>query len=204
MQAPVAIRLNDGSTGTLRVEAKPCEEDECQPATHDCGCFAPDSYWIVVTRADGQAVARMPLWAAYGMFDIVPVDLVDGPGDELVIARIGHRGSPPFPPDFWVWKIGGSKPLDLFAPRSFEEWLRSYLGSSVGPHDAVACAELLRRLSIDPTAPKPRRIAVTTSTSMLHPGCHLTREGRQEVATERRPQAFVLKAGVYRRRFLAR
>lgn len=37
----------------------------------------------------------MHLWAAYGMFDIVPVNLVDGPGDELVIVRVPLHESPP-------------------------------------------------------------------------------------------------------------
>lgn len=36
-----------------------------------------------VTDRQGKVRARMPLSATYGTFEIVPADLVDGPGDEL-------------------------------------------------------------------------------------------------------------------------
>jgi hypothetical protein len=93
---PIPIRLDDGSIGTLRTESRECVPgDDCEP--YDCGCTggAVESVWIEVRNLADQLVTRMHLWASYGDYQIVPVDLVDGPGDELMIFRIPNHASPP-------------------------------------------------------------------------------------------------------------
>ncbi len=73
---PIPVRLDDGSDGALRVESRACAPSEdCTP--YDCGCplERADSYWIEVADGRGRAVSRMHLWAAYGRFQIVPIDL---------------------------------------------------------------------------------------------------------------------------------
>jgi hypothetical protein len=42
---------------------------------------------------------------AYGKFQIVPVDLVDGVGDELVVVRVPNHSSPPIRCDMKIWKL---------------------------------------------------------------------------------------------------
>ena len=148
---PVPVRLDDGSVGTLRVEMRPCRATEdCTP--RDCGCPLDDeSFWIAITNAAGQRVARLHLWAAYRIFQIVPLDLVDGPGDELVIVRVPAHASPPIGHDLKIWKVGASTPVDLGGL----EHVAGTLASS-----PFACARFQLGLSVDLTAAKPRAIAL--------------------------------------------
>ena len=83
---PVSFRLDDGSIGTLRVESEKCN------GPSDC---ASEGFTIAVDDANGRSVARFPFWAAYRNFDVVPVDLIDGIGDELVIIRRPAHSAPP-------------------------------------------------------------------------------------------------------------
>jgi hypothetical protein len=64
---PLPIRLDDGTTGTVRVESRPCTAaDDCEP--FDCGCPLPyESYWIDVDDSVGRTVAHLHLWAVYGV-----------------------------------------------------------------------------------------------------------------------------------------
>ncbi|MDD5749131.1 MAG: hypothetical protein PHP64_08870 [Actinomycetota bacterium] len=115
---PIKIRLDNGTRGSLKVEQRDCRKGEdCSP--YDCGCFDYDSYWIHIKNAAGQEVGKYHLWAAYGGFEIIPVDLVDGPGDELIIIRIPNRGSPSVGRQLLIWKLGGKKPADLTPEKDF-------------------------------------------------------------------------------------
>lgn len=115
---PIKIRLDDDTWGTMKVEQRNCRRGEdCSP--YDCGCFNDDSYWIHVKDAAGKKIGDYHLWAAYGDFEIIPVDLVDGPGDELIIIRNENRGSPPLGRQLLIWKLGGKKPLELMTDKDF-------------------------------------------------------------------------------------
>lgn len=108
---PMAIRLDDGSQGTLTAQQKACKPGEaCSP--FDCGCFEVDSYWIHVKDAGGRKVANLQFWAPYGLFQILPVDLVDGPGQELLIFTLFQRGSGVRDEVMQIWKLG-KKPVPL-------------------------------------------------------------------------------------------
>jgi hypothetical protein len=121
---PIKVRLDDDTWGTLNVEKRDCQlGDDCSP--YDCGCFKYDSYWIHIRNAEGKGISDYHLWAAYGGFEIIPIDLVDGPGDELIIIRIPNRGSPSVGRQLRIWKIGGKKPIELMSDMDFlvASWL---------------------------------------------------------------------------------
>ena len=84
----IGIRLDDGSRGALRVTRACQRDDDCPPGDWE-------KYWLEVRRSQGPVVVRQPLYFAYGAFQIAPIDLVDGPGDELLIAQITAHASPP-------------------------------------------------------------------------------------------------------------
>ena len=192
------IRLDDGSTGTLRVTAGPCTTiDECGPS--DCGCFAVDSFWIDVTDSRGHRAAHLHLWAAYGNFDVIPVDLVDGPGDELVIVRMHQRAAPPPGPDLKLWKVGATKPTDLIQRKGDDELF--FLGGRLlTVEGAVPCAQWRTRLTVNLDAPKPRplaRRAEFAASDWPDAGCHLSREGAEEMAALKRHQLLRFEKGGY-------
>jgi hypothetical protein len=153
VNGPMRIRLDDGSDGALRVESRPCGPlEDCAP--YDCGCpLDRDSYWIVVADARGRDVARMHLWAAYGKFQIVPIDLVDGVGDELVVVRVPNHASPPIGYDMKIWKPGVAKPIEIGGI----ERVANLLGTK-----PIGCARWRTFMSIDRSAAKPRSIALRT------------------------------------------
>lgn len=155
------ITLDDGGTGTVTVRQEGCTSTEpCPPA--DCGCLANDSHWIEVTGPDGQMIARIHLWAAYSAFDIIPIDLVDGPGDELLIIRILGRSSPPNGHTLKAVKIGADGGVDL---------LPSYTIAGNLPSIPMSCGRWRARLVIA-DEPKPRSIAVSREV-VLEEGCGL-------------------------------
>ncbi len=149
---PIRLRLDDASDGTLRIESRPCRPaDDCEP--DDCGCpLERESYWIEVLNARGVVVARMHLWAAYGIFQIIPVDLIDGPGDELMIVRVPAHSSPPIGYDLKIWKIGQTKPTVLGGQDRVAKLLGSY---------PIGCARWRTLLSVA-TGAKPRPITLRT------------------------------------------
>jgi hypothetical protein len=182
---PIDIRLDDGRVGSLRVESQPCSpSDDCEP--FDCGCTSEDeSFWIEIVDAGGRRVSRMHLWAAYRKFEIVPVDLVDGPGDELIIFRIPNHGSPPVGYDVKVWKIGASKPLILSDPGRV---------ASLMPSRQIGCALWRTVLSIDLAAPKPRPLELRPEFGSA--GC-CGIQGGVEKFTRRRIVRFDRKSNQY-------
>jgi hypothetical protein len=149
---PISIRLDDGSQGTVSAEQAPCKRGQtCSP--FDCACFEVDSYWIHVRGTEGKKVADLHFWAAYDYFRVVPVDLVDGPGDELLIFTINGRGSPRGDDVMQVWKLGGKPvPLADLIPVSGKfsycvPWRdRVYVSNSVKPHKLI----LKRDVAADP------------------------------------------------------
>ena len=145
--AVVRIRFDDGQTGFLRVEAGGCKPGEaCAPT--DWSSYSPpsDSHWLVATDASGRVVFREHFWAPYGLVDAVPIDLVDGPGDEVLIIRTWAHASPSVGFALLVWKVGGARPIDLSARVIVGAWLRAVQSSWRAD------------LMIDLTQPKPRTI----------------------------------------------
>src|SRR5688572_11096254 len=98
------MRLDDGRIGNVSVKHATCKPPErCEPI--DCGCLATDRYRVTVSDPFGAIVASTDVWAAYGDFHIVPFDLVDGPGDELLIVRVLGRSAPPKGHDLKILQI---------------------------------------------------------------------------------------------------
>jgi hypothetical protein len=194
---PVPIRLDDGSIGTLRIESKPCTSTEnCEP--FDCGCpLEYESYWIEVADARAKRVARMHLWAAYGVFDIVAVDLIDGPGDELVIVRVPSHASPPIGHDLKLWKVGPTMPVELTQPIS----LAGIFGTQL-----IGCARWRTHLFVDLSESKPRTVALRSEFAATVAGfpatavCRLEAQESSRVAILRRGQELRKESGAYRLR----
>src|SRR5262249_16871111 len=173
----------------LRVESRRCTpSDDCEPL--DCGCVNPEeSLWISVADASGRRVARMHLWAAYNRVQIVPVDLVDGPGDELVIFRIPNHSSPPMGWDLKIWKIGATKPIVLGGLERVAELLNS---------TPIGWGRWRTFLAVDAAEAKPRTIRLNTEFAATG-CCRVHPSGRQQVAQLRRSEK--LRFDVGRRRY---
>jgi hypothetical protein len=183
------------------VSQEPCTDVErCGGPRDDCGCFDSDSYWINVRGSRGQTVARLHLWAAYGIFDVVPVDLIGGPGDELVIVRSPAHSSPPIGLNLKIWKIKAATPVDItpLDQSGKELWVANYIETMEG---AIPCARWRTRLHIDPAAAKPRTIALRADFGAYDwppTGCHVNDEGAKRTGTLRRTQRLRFENGRYR------
>lgn len=147
--APWAIRLDDGTSGMLHVLARPCErDDDCNP--YDCGCTnREESFWIEIRLPNGQLLVRKHLWAAYEQFQVFAADIIGGPGDELLIARVPGHASPPHG---WELKIWNLSPAGEIGTMHLSTWFPDALPYS--------CAWWMATLTIDTNAPKPRPIHV--------------------------------------------
>jgi hypothetical protein len=148
--SPLPVQLDDGTRGTLSVVQRQCQKGEdCSP--YDCGCIGRnESYWIEIHHRDGRLVGRKHLWAAYDRFQIVAVDLIDGPGDELLIARIHAHASPPTGWDLKIWRV---------APQMTEVGGMTHLNQPL-PSVTFSCAWWMARLTVDSTTSKPRTLSV--------------------------------------------
>jgi hypothetical protein len=161
---PIPIRLDDGSLGTMTAEAGSCgPQDACIGPRDDCGCFDDDSYWIYIADSTGRRIKRLHFWAAYGRFQIVPVDIIGGPGDELFIFRVPAHASPQVGYDIKIWLIDQSAPRDLAN------------GEHVAGHIparkyATSCVLWKTTFSVDLAGAKPRalQLGIDVGTS---PGC---------------------------------
>jgi hypothetical protein len=184
---PIPIRLDDGSVGAMRVAKE-----------------SFDDHWLDIVDSAGLPAVHLPLWAAYGAFDVVPVDLIGGPGDELIIVRIPGHASPRYGPELRIWRVASNKSFDLIEERfsvgderfSVGEWLGTVEG-------AVSCAAWRTRLFINPSERKPRSIALHAdfaADDWPAPGCHLSPQGGKEMAGLARGHVLHFKAGAYRRR----
>lgn len=115
------IRLESGRQGTLRIEHHPCQPGErCEPG--DCGCFGYDRFRLEIRNAHSQTLVTFDLWAAYGNFQCIPVDLVGGTGDELLILRQPNRGSPIFNYELIILKLEGNQLMELGRAEQVGEW----------------------------------------------------------------------------------
>ena len=186
----IPLHLDDGTTGKLSVTAGPCDGEECDP--DDCGCMLPDSYWIDAVDSVGHRIAHLHLWAAYGVFDVVPVDLIDGPGDELVIVRTPAHSAPPHPPDLKIWKIKSRRPTNLVAGGE-QEWFAGRLDSGDG---AIFCTDWRSRLFVNPDAPKPRPISLHVDLAAA-PGCQLNPNGGAQLKQINHERVLQYQAGTY-------
>jgi hypothetical protein len=143
-------------------------------------------------------VTHRHLWAAYGVFDVVPVDLIDGPGDELVIVRIPNRGSPPHAPELQIWNLGSATRADLV--EHVDDWFAGRFDTTEG---AIPCARWRTRLFVKPNDLKPRPIALHADLAAEDwppSGCHLTKKGASTVAVVRAPRVLSFERGKYRMR----
>jgi hypothetical protein len=156
----------------------------------------PDSYWIDAFNSKGQRKAHLHLWAAYGVFDVVPVDLIDGPGDELVIVRTPAHSSPPHPPDLKIWKIQSSRPRDLVVPSGQEKRFAGRLDSG---DQAVFCANWRSLLFVNPDAPKPKPISLRVDLAAA-PGGQLNSNGAAQWKRLNRELVLRYKAETYQLR----
>jgi hypothetical protein len=178
----------------LIVESKPCTAaDDCEP--FDCGCpLEYESYWVEVVDSQAKGVARMHLWAAYGMFDIVPVDLVDGPGDELVIVRVPAHASPPIGYDLKIWKLGPTAPVNL---------TETIKVADIFGTDLIGCARWRTHLFVNLDEAKPRTVALrnefaATVAASTNAVCRLFPEDTDRVRTMRLGQVLRVESGKYR------
>jgi hypothetical protein len=113
---------------------------------------------------------------AYGKFQIVPVDLVDGVGDELVVVRVPNHFSPPIGYDMKIWKLGAAKAIELGGIERVANLLET---------QPIGCARWRTVVSIDRSAAKPRSIALRTdfgSTAC----CRIATEEADSIAVRRR------------------
>jgi hypothetical protein len=160
LDAPVPIRLDDGSRGAVRVIASPCQPGQpCE--TPDCGCLKNDRFRVDVTDARGQAIGSRILWAAYGLVTMVPVDLTGGPGDELLIVRVPAHSAPPSGNELRIWLLDMPMPADLVT-----DSIMIAQGFMTMP---IHCARWWSRLSMDPAASKPRALSIQHELGSL--GC---------------------------------
>jgi hypothetical protein len=152
----IPIRLDDGSLGALSVAAGPCgPNDACTGPRDDCGCFENDSYWIRIADRSGRQIKRLHFWAAYGAFQIVPVDIVDGPGDELLIFRMHARGAPKIGYDIKIWAIDQATPRQLANGEHVAAWLPIRKTTF-----AVPCVQWKMTFSVNPAMTKPRPLEI--------------------------------------------
>jgi hypothetical protein len=146
----VPIRLADGRTGSMSVDAGPCGPlDACIGSRDDCGCMQNDSYWIRIADIRGRTIRRLHFWAAYGRFQIVPVDILEGPGNELLIFRMHARAVPPTGYDIKIWEIHQDATRDFAS----EEQVAGQLPAV---KMAVPCVYWKTRFTVDTAGSKPR------------------------------------------------
>jgi|SRR5581483_11441456 len=186
----IAIRLDDDTTGTLRVSPRPCRDGECDDG------YIPEEYRIDIVDARGRRIARTSLWAAYHVFDIVPIDLVDGPGDELIIIDLPAHSSPPPAPEAKIWRVGTGGTINLVAER---ELLIGGRLRTAGP-DAIPCAEWRARVFVNAHDPKPRPLRLRTDFA-ARPRCDVAAPGAEQLAILRRGKRLAFRHGFYRGRF---
>jgi hypothetical protein len=184
--SPLPVLLDDGTRGVMSVVQRRCANGEdCSP--YDCGCTGEnESYWVELHRRDGQLVGRKHLWAAYDRFQIVAVDLIDGPGDELLIARIPAHASPPIGWDLKIWRV---------TPEMTEVGGMTHLSQSL-PSLTFSCAWWMARLTVDFGAPKPRTVSVNAEFGRKD-CCKLT-AAEKLVADLRRPHTLRFDAALQR------
>ena len=186
---PLDFHFDDGSVGRVAVERRACESsDGCAPG--DCG--NDDNALIQVKNSAGQRVATWLRCAAYGNFSLVPVDLIDGPGDELIFLYRYGRSSPPRGVDLTMWSLRSSQ------PESISDTIRvaDYVSTACG---AVACVWWQMRLVVGENSRRPRRITLRAAFEPFNGSmANLDRLGRREAAALGATPVLVYRDGRYR------
>lgn len=139
---PIAFKLDDGSVGSITAELAPPDIPAPQGPIQDF-----DSFIVRVRDARGRQMTAMPLRAAYGDFQLVPVDLIDGPGDELLVFRNDAHASPPTGYEMRIVSLGGPTPVEL---GSRDRVCNLFATRPIG------CARWRQYVYIDTHAAKPR------------------------------------------------
>ncbi len=145
---PMRIRLDNGKYGTLTVSHDAYDPARDGSPQDDCACFETDSYWLHIRDSRGKSYAQVHLWAADGDFAIVPVDLIDGPGEELLIFRIPAHASAPVGFEMKIIEIGTDGPIELGQQR-----VAGLLASGT-----IDCARWRTHVYVDTSSAKPRRL----------------------------------------------
>ena len=188
LSSPARIQLDGATVATLSVTPAPCGQGrECEPA--DCGCHGVDRFLLSIVQTNGTEVARTHLWAAYGTFDVVPLDLVDGPGDELMIVRVLGRSAPPNGHDLKILKVAAGRLVDLVEP------VRIAGNLSGTP---MVCGQWRSRVAVDGQARKPRPLWIRNEV-IVPDGCRLDAAGRANTLRKEHRQ-LVFTAGRYQPR----
>jgi hypothetical protein len=131
---------------------------------------------------------------------VVPIDLIDGPGDELSIVRRPQHASPPHGPDLKIWKLNTGRAADLLGPP--QEWfdVAGYIATIEG---AGPCVRWQTRLLVDLGMAKPRSIRLLpdfAADDFSESGCHLSDEGGKKVAALKADRQLQFADGKYRLR----
>src|SRR6185436_15253147 len=153
------IRLDNGTTGTLRVSLYSSLPRDWEHAR------------IQLRNPDDTIRTEFEMYPAYGQLNIVPIDLVGGPGDELIVVAIKTHASPPVGHHLTVWRI--STPMPELISERFEV-------SNLFFSDLIGCARWKSMATVDLDATKPRSIVLqaqfAASTRGYQPNaeCHLT------------------------------
>ena len=129
------------------------------------------------------------MWAAYGTFEIVPLDLVDGPGDELMIVRVPGRSAPPNRHDLKILKVAAGRLVDLVAPVRIA-------GNLAGT--PMVCGQWRSRVAVD-SQDRKRRPLLIRNEVIVPDGCRLDDAGRANTLRKEHRQ-LVFTAGRYQQR----
>ena len=183
------FHFDDGSVGHVAVETRACtSSDGCAPG--DCGMR--DSVLIQVLDSSGRRVATWLRCAAYGAFSLVPVDLIEGSGDELIFVYRHGRSSPPHGLDLAMWSVRSNQPERI----SDTIRVADYLSTACG---AVACVRWQTRLVLDQRARGPRMITLRAAFESVNGRMeNVDRPGRREAAALRAAPSLVYRDGRYR------
>jgi hypothetical protein len=161
----VSVRFDNSKTGALHIESGPCVLPD------SCGLvdgFPDESYWLITTDLSHRALSRLHFWAAYGVVEMVPADLIDGPGDELLVIRTPAHASPSAGFFLEIWKLGAARPVELSDRIDVGTWISGLW------------MNWRANLLIDLTKPKPRSIEIRPEFG-IYP-CHLiTSDERAQV-----------------------
>ena len=163
--AVLPIHLDDGTKATAQVEST---------VEGDGGYLLSDSFQLHVTYAGGEKQFKAEFLACYHAFQLAAVDLVGGPGDEILLVSQQERGWPAFSPLLQIYAIADSGLIDLGEVE---------LGASI-----TACgAQWEEHVHIQP-GPKPLRLWLIRSINLL--GCAEEPEVGYERAITKRELSF--------------
>ena len=175
----VPVRFDDGTTGTFRVapySSLPKDIDHAR---------------IQVRSPSDRVVSETDWYAAYGQLSITPIDLLGGPGDELIIVEIKTHASPPTGHSMAVWTISTPTPTLISQPLDVANLFAS---------EQIGCARWKSVALVDMTTPKPRSLLLqphfAASLKGFPPdlGC---RPAKEQVRTRRRDRRVVFDGSRY-------